>query len=226
VLESLLLGSSLMEIVIEQWDVDFSDYTYQRHRERVLDAFSQIRSLVEVDSPKFAFVHIIAPHPPFVFDREGNPNEPDGPYNIFDAIEYVGSVGEYITGYNEQLLYINTLMEEMIDYILDNSDTPPIIVMQADHGPAAYFDWERPEQSCFKERLSILNAYYLPQGKERMLYETITPVNTFRLIFDEYFNAQMGFVEDRNYYSSSSHPYKYVDVTEQMELPCKVVENK
>jgi hypothetical protein len=66
----------------------------------------------------------------------------------------------------------------------------------------------------------------LPQGKEQALYETITPVNTFRLIFDEYFNARLGFVEDKNYYSSSSHPYKFIDVTGQMQLPCKVDENK
>jgi hypothetical protein len=66
----------------------------------------------------------------------------------------------------------------------------------------------------------------LPQGKERKLYETITPVNTFRLIFDEYFNAHLGFVEERNYYSSSSHLYKYVDVTAKIELPCQIVENK
>jgi hypothetical protein len=226
VLESLLLETSMMEIVIEQWDVDFSDYTYQRHRERVLDAFSQIKSLVEADSPKFALVHIIAPHPPFVFDRGGNPVEPDGPYNIFDATDFVGGVDEYISGYNEQLLYINTLLEETISFVLDHSDDPPIIVLQADHGPAAYFNWERPEQSCIKERFSILNAYYLPQGKEQALYETITPVNTFRLIFDEYFNARLGFVEDKNYYSSSSHPYKFIDVTGQMQLPCKVEENK
>jgi hypothetical protein len=96
-------------------------------------------------------VHIIAPHPPFVFDREGNPVEPDGPYNIFDATDYVGGVDEYISGYNEQLLYINTLLEETISFVLDHSDDPPIIVLQADHGPAAYFNWERPEQSCIKK---------------------------------------------------------------------------
>jgi hypothetical protein len=226
VLESLLLASSMLEIVIEKWNVDFSDYTYQRHRERVLDAFSQIKSLVEVESPKFALVHIIAPHPPFVFDREGNPVEPDGPYNIFDALDYVGGMDKYTSGYNEQLVYINTLLEETIGYILDHSDDPPIIVLQADHGPAAYFGWERPDQSCFKERFSILNAYYLPQGKEQALYETITPVNTFRLIFDEYFNSRLGFLADRSYYSSSSHPYKFIDVSGQTELPCIVVEIK
>lgn len=222
VLESLLLETSMMEIAIDQWDVDISDYTYQRHRERVIDAFSLIKKLVDEHSPKFTLVHIIAPHPPFVFDREGNPVEPDGPYNIFDAIDYVGGVEEYITGYNDQLIYINVLLKETIGYILDHSDDPPIIILQADHGPAAYFDWERSERSCIKERFSILNAYYMPKVMERSMYESITPVNTFRIIFNEIFNTQLGFLVDRNYYSSSSLPYNFIDVSDVSDLPCDI----
>lgn len=226
VFESLLLGSSLMEIAIEQWNLNFSDYTYQRHRERVLDGFSQINSLVNVKSPIFALVHIISPHPPFVFDQEGHPIDPNGPYNIFDSINYGGGIDEYISGYRDQVYYINTLLEETLSYIIDHSDVPPVIILQADHGPAAYFEWDSSEGSCIKERFSILNAYYLPRNAYQSLYENITPVNTFRLIFDNYFNTRLGFLMDRNYYSSSSYPYKFTEVSGRIEDSCKFVDAK
>jgi hypothetical protein len=49
----------------------------------------------------------------------------------------------------------------------------------------------------------ILNAYYLPNGGDQMLYSTITPVNTFRLIFDYYFGGDYGLIEDISYNSKS-----------------------
>jgi hypothetical protein len=47
-------------------------------------------------------------------------------------------------------------------------------------------------------RMTILNAYYLPGGRKNT-YPSITPVNSFRVIFDHYF-GQTGFVNDVSYY--------------------------
>jgi hypothetical protein len=35
--------------------------------------------------------------------------------------------------------------------------------------------------------MAILNAFYLPDGDTSRLDPTMTPVNTFRLIFDDFF---------------------------------------
>jgi len=59
-----------------------------------------------------------------------------------------------------------------------------------------------------------LNAYYLPDDGDGLLYESITPVNTFRLIFSSYFNSRYDLLEDNSYFSTYERPYQFVDVTE------------
>ena len=46
----------------------------------------------------------------------------------------------------------------------------------------------------------ILNAYYLP-GYDGDLYATISPVNSFRLVFNSYFGGEYDMLEDVSYYS-------------------------
>ena len=75
-------------------------------------------------------------------------------------------------------------------------------------------DWNSPANTNFRERMSILNAYFFPDGKYAALYPGITPVNTFRVIFDQYLGAQYELLEDRNYFSIMDRPYAILDVTE------------
>lgn len=216
--ESLLLETSMFEILIEEADVDISTYTYQTHREKILDGFAEVKNLVNIKGPKFVFAHIIAPHPPFVFDRNGNPIQPDWEYTIFDATQFAGGKEEYLLGYREQVMYINQLVIEMVDQILQNSSSPPIVILQADHGPAALMG-SSLETSCLNERFSILNAYYLPDGNISILYPSITPVNTFRVIFNAYFGTHVEPLPDRNYFSWGDR-YNFIDVTDQVDAPC------
>jgi hypothetical protein len=62
--------------------------------------------------------------------------------------------------------------------------------------------------------MRIFNAYYLPEGGQDLLYESITPVNSFRLIFNHYFDANFGLLNDYSYFSNYfKQPYKFIDVT-------------
>ena len=210
------------EILIEEANINISTYTYQTHREKILDGFAEVQNLVNINGPKFVFVHIIAPHPPFVFDEKGNSVQPDWEYTIFDASQFAGGKGQYIEGYREQVRYINRLVIETIDKILQNSSAPPIVILQADHGPAALRN-SSLDTSCLRERFSILNAFYLPDGNFDVLYPSITPVNTFRVIFNTYFGTHLKPLPDRNYFSLRDR-YRFIDVTDQLDTPCNLSE--
>jgi hypothetical protein len=72
-------------------------------------------------------------------------------------------------------------------------------------------------ENMLRERMTILNAYYLPSDGNNLLYDSITPVNTFRLIFDFYFDTNNGLLDDRCYFSTYGRPYDFIDVTDSLK---------
>ena len=61
--------------------------------------------------------------------------------------------------------------------------------------------------------MSIFSAYYLPDQNTDLIYDSITPVNSFRLILNTYFNTDYKLLEDKSYFSDYGHPYNFTDVT-------------
>lgn len=154
---------------------------YERRYITVNFMLDQLKRVPEIREPKFVMAHIMAPHDPFVFDAEGNYVEILNPQD----------------GYANEVQYINQRILEIVHTILEQSETPPVIVIQGDHG------WE------MHNRTKNLNAYYLPGDGAEKIYPTITPVNTFRVILDTYFGGQYGLIEDRSNYSEPGDIYNF-----------------
>jgi hypothetical protein len=108
-------------------------------------------------------------------------------------------------------------MHETVAEIMERSPEPPIIVLQADHGPGSMLDWDSPQDSNLRERMAIFNAYYFPDQNYEALYPGISPVNTFRVILNRFFGAEYDILDDASYYSTLNQPYVLVDVTDQLE---------
>jgi hypothetical protein len=62
-------------------------------------------------------------------------------------------------------------------------------------------------ESGKRERMAIFNAYYFPGGSPASLDPSITPVNSFRVLFDAYFHGDFGRLPDVSYFSNPSLPY-------------------
>ena len=92
-------------------------------------------------------------------------------------------------GYINQVQYVKTEILPIIDEILAKSTQPPIIIIQGDHG------------LTIGERNDILNAIYLPTVSQKQLYSTMTPVNTFRVVFNAYFGTDYPLLNDISYFS-------------------------
>lgn len=215
--QSALMNMTPIPLVARALGVDDQ---YALHRERILYTFDHLSDLSELEGPIFVFAHIIAPHPPFVFGPQGQEIEPEYGFSLWDGNRVIRKQkltrDEYVQGYREQLIFVNSRIKAAIDGILSSSNSPPIIILQADHGPGCMLDWEDPGNTYFKERLSILNAYYLPGDADTRPYPEITPVNTFRVIFNHYFGTDYEFLADKSYYSTWSRPYAFIDVTDRM----------
>ena len=189
---------------------------YSRHRNRIRFTFSKLAEVPARQGHYFIFAHIIIPHPPFVFDENGAPINPDDAFTLADASNYSGGRDEYIQRYRQQLIYLNSLLKDTVNQILASSEPDPIIILQADHGPGAFLETNSMADSNLTERLAIFNAYYLPSTRQDALYPSITPVNSFRLILNEYFGFPFHLLEDKSYFATWRRPFKFIDVTDEL----------
>jgi sulfatase-like protein len=171
------------------------DGPYTQYRGRILYAMDKIHEAVHLPGPKFVFLHMMAPHNPFVFGPDGEQVQRRTPFTQNGDTEYLDEE-EYIQGYTDELTYLNKRMDEITTFILENSDNPPVIIIQGDHGVA------RPGGGRYEAwHNANLSAYFLPGGRASDLYPAITPVNSFRVIFDQYFNAGLPLEEDTACYT-------------------------
>ncbi len=159
--------------------------------DRVHFILDTLASVPELPGPKFVFAHIPSPHEPYVFRADGRfaPGQNGGP-----------------AGYRGQVSYLNDRILSIVDTILADSPAPPIIILQGDHGGV--------ETQADYRRLNILNAYFLPGIDRDVLYPSVTPVNTFRIILDSYFETQLGRLPDISYFSTPSEDFDFVEAPE------------
>ena len=181
---------------------------FQIHRNKILFSFEKLKEVPDIELPTFTFAHIIAPHPPFVFDRDGNLPPQNKEFSL--GLDLTQDISTNRKQYIDQLIYINQEALKTIKSIIKKSDNPPIIILQADHGFPETFTKDQDKK--LETRMSILNADYFPEYDYDQLYNSITPINSFRLIFDHYFGTNYGFLEDKSYYSDYERPYSFQEV--------------
>jgi len=202
--------AALLSKVKSQFDIQ---------RERINYALEKIPDTHEINSPKFIYSHLLCPHPPFVFGPNGEKHDRNRPFTIGDGSHYFkqgGTLEEYKNGYRGQAQYLSNRLKKTISEILANSKRPPIIILQGDHGPGSGLDWQKVRNTNLFERFSNFNVFYFPDGNYDNLYDSITPVNSFRIVLNQFFGTNLEILPDKLYYTSRTRPYLFVDVTEEL----------
>jgi len=173
-----------------------------------LQIFEELAKIPNNPQPTFTYAHIFLPHAPYFFNRYGQ---------LYSELNFDKTLVSRKTLYLEQLIFTNSKIKELITTILESSSTPPIILLQSDTGPnlsrSMHTSFSQLTQDQIQERFSILNAYYLPGISQDILYDSISPVNSFRLILNQYFNAQLSLLEDKHYYVNYENLYKFHPIT-------------
>ncbi len=180
----------------------------QEMRERVLCNFSRLASISrEAEGPIFAFAHFIPPHPAFIFGSNGE--------FVGDSKLKTDNDFSNKKAYIDQLRFLNKKVEELVGKLISDNNNPPIIIIQADHGTASTPGMEEYNPALIQERMRPFVASYLP-SKNNFIPDSITPVNIFRLIFNNYFNTKLEILKNNVYFSTYGKPYKFVDVTDDI----------
>jgi hypothetical protein len=213
--EGLLLISTVFNFGTDGRDLNRPVLCYALHRRYLPYTLDSLDTIGFVQGPRLVFVHLMAPHPPFIGDKDGNAIQSERPYNIGDDTGFKGSAEEYVLGCLGEVQYLSQRLMRAIDSILLQSKQPPIIILQGDQGPGNFFSMDDSRNECLWERYSILNAYYFLDGNYSALYNSITPVNSFRVVFNQDLGTDLELLEDKNYYATWSRPYVFCDVTDQ-----------
>ena len=183
----------------------YERYFEQLRRDQIICTYNEIGLLSEEQNkPKFIFVHILSPHSPYIFGPNGEHTIPGDSINSSPWNERNAHVN--------QVKFVNKNLIELIPKLLD-SENKPIIILQGDTGSGSEIDWKSPSDVMVIERMSNLNAVYFPNNDYSKIHD-LTPVNTFRIIFNEYFNEENMLYENRSYWSNSDKPYQYKDISD------------
>ncbi len=187
---------------------------FMAHHYFVLSQFEILKQTSTIQGPKFVFAHVISPHHPYVFGPDGELITSREAFTWSDGVGPRDSVETEMRLYRDQAKFVSQKAEEVIGAILANSDRPPVIIVQSDHGPGIRMSWGSPSEEAILDRMSILSAYLLPDACLDSLYPSITPVNSFTVMFRCVFGQNMELRVDRNYFSPKGDPYNFVDLTD------------
>ncbi|THU31136.1 hypothetical protein FAM09_29070 [Niastella caeni] len=134
--------------------------------------------------PAFVYSHFMLPHKPYLFDSTGHLT-PDSTWhnNSYKKASYLS-----------QLKHTNTVIRNIVTQLLKPGNRPRVIIIQSDHGYREF------PKNLKQLEFSNLNAIYFPDQQYTGLYDSISSVNTFRVILRKYFNAPLPLLKDSTVY--------------------------
>jgi hypothetical protein len=136
----------------------------------------------QANQPKFVFGHILMPHSPFYFDRNGNSTgQLTGIYNAANEKNL----------YLEQLIYTNTWVDSLINATNRPFPRPRVVIIEGDHGFR-----DDPPNVTPEMHFMNLNTWYFSDKDYSILYDSLSPVNTFRIVLNKYFRANLPLLKD------------------------------
>lgn len=170
--------------------------------EHVTRTFAALARVPSVPGPVFAFAHVLSPHKPFTFDRSCRSlagTRTDAPT---DDARYVG-----------QIECLNRMLLDLVTRLIRESDVPPVILLQGDHGSAPPDFEAAPTAAAIppaaaRERLDAFGAYYLPD-RGGLLGDSVTIVNVMGDVLRSYAGADLPKEPDDMYLSVYATPYAF-----------------
>lgn len=178
--------------------------------QRVAAQVEEIKAIGERDRPAYVFAHILVPHGPYSFAADGR----------CLTMEESGRRGAR-QGYVDQVAYAGRIIEDLVTRLQARDRAPPVILIQSDEGPFPAFEagvpWQDQPQRQLRVKTGILNAYYFPNRRYEELGEGITPVNSYRALFNAVFGSDFELLPDRVFvFPDDDRLYEFHDVTDRV----------
>lgn len=199
--ELMYLSTTLATAALEMRGISEDQIDQAVKRDRMEFTYTQLAQVPRIQGPKLVYAHINTTHPPFVYLRDEQQRSAE---EAQDA--RIPTLGTQTRLYRDAIITSDEKMEGVISSILAESATPPIIVLEGDHGPFLSNDTEH--------LFDNLNAYYFPDQDYSRLYPSISSVNSFKVVLDQFFGATEILQDDISYYSTTNDSWDFQAVPE------------
>ena len=176
----LVTDNSILSAISNFENIAYADL--EQHKNMIFFTVNELGNL-KGDTPIFAYVHLIFPHAPFMFDENGH----------YVEQEFHTNWDYYLGNYNFSM----KMLQRLVENILANygPDDQPVIILQSDHGarnsPSDNPDDAQLENYPEMYKSLILNALYLPYCDHAQLTQDMDPINTFPIVFNCLFDAHI-----------------------------------
>ena len=150
----------------------------KNYNERALAHLQNVTKDRDKDTPIFTYTHFLIPHEPYIYDSAGHFRLKLKPTST--------SMNDYL----EQVKFANQLIDSISTFLLKKQKRKTVIIIQGDHG---YRDYAIQTTD---EEYQALSAYYFPDKNYKTLSESLSHVNTFRVVLNKYFNQQLSMLPD------------------------------
>jgi len=196
--------------------IGFAGLELAPHRQRVLDTFEMLDHFEAPEQPVFVFVHVLSPHPPLVFARDGQAMRPPGGFNFGEGIHHMGTQADFARRFEAQAQYIATRALQAVDHIIARSAArgrEAVVVVHGDHNTRFEGDEFAPKSSEGDDVLPILFAIrWAPSTPQVTPGAVRSLVNLYREVFRRYMGSTLPLLSDRGFVAPFAAPYRFIAV--------------
>ena len=153
--------------------------------------YTQLNAPLPNNNSSFYYLHQLAPHWIFYYDKNGN--DPD-----FKKILKTNAALE--KAYVEYVQYCNKKIIKLINIIKQKSNNKAVIIFLGDHG------FRHNLQANDKEYFANQNAVYFPDQDYHLLYDSISNVNITRILANKYFQLNLPLLKDSSIFIEKKLP--------------------
>lgn len=159
---------------------------FKTYNQGVTDSLLMTLNRSGKQQPFFLYLHLKMPHFPYFFDSTGK-EMPDDSVFTEPIIRNTPKFKGYIH-------YTNQYLEKIVNAINKKSNGKDIIIIQSDHGTDDFGEFKKSD--AFRN----FSAFYFPGKDYRSLNDSMSNVNTFRVILNKYFSQKLEMLPTKTYY--------------------------
>ena len=161
------------------------DYTVLNNNNRILNNIMK-EAKRNNKNPRLIFSLLTMPHFPYYYDSKGKAYPPSA---IVEGTQWLED------HYLEYLLYTNKVIADLMDFILQNSQKPPVIILISDHGFRHYSKKVHEEYDFYN-----LIASHLPDRYSAKFEDSLSNVSYIRSLLNKLFNQKLAVDKQAKYY--------------------------